>query len=59
MWLQRIMFNVKARLLNQTRDTSAIPHPPSSAPLSETTRAQVIQNRLIDIDRRQARLLAK
>ncbi len=56
MWLQRIMFNVKARLLNQTRDPIATA---PSASTCETTRLQVIQKRLLDLDQRLARLQSR
>jgi hypothetical protein len=57
MWLQRIMYNVKNRLLSQTPDTS-YPSVSSSGspPLVASTKAQVIQHRLLELDRRLASL---
>lgn len=53
MWLQRIMFNLKFRLLHQSRDTDYAPaQTPVSLPPVEATRAQIIQNRLLDLDER-------
>lgn len=53
MWLQRIIFNLKARLLDQTKDTMYTPAPaPASVTVAETARARVIQSRLLEMDQR-------
>ncbi len=53
MWLYRVLFNVKARLLNQKTEEEHHCHSP--APWVEddaAQRAQIIRNRLDDLDRR-------
>jgi hypothetical protein len=57
MWLQRVIFNLQARLLKldeepATRDAQASP----PRPQRQTERARLIENRLLDLDRRLALL---
>ena len=59
MWLQRVLFNVKTRLLHQLDDVTpgdrtSWPDPPDA----KRQRVQHIQNRLVDLDERAARLQA-
>ena len=57
MWLQRVLFNVKTRLLNHRNDVlvgdrrTDPPHPNI-----KDQRAQSIQHRLTDLDKRLAEL---
>jgi hypothetical protein len=57
MWFQRVMFNLKARLLNQ-REIGPVESRWTPAPLAiaDEQRVQAIQARLQDLDRRLAEL---
>ena len=60
MWLQRVLFNVRHRLLSLRSDLSTEPrHCNPPLPKTEDRRAQVIHNRIVDLDRRCAQLHAK
>lgn len=59
MWLQRVLFNVKTRLLHPLDDGPPGDRLPwSDPPDSKRRRVQHIQNRLVDLDERAARLQA-
>ncbi len=59
MWLQRVLFNVKTRLLGQMDDvTPGDRIARSEPPDRRTRRVQTIQNRLVDLDERARRLRA-
>ena len=60
MWFQRVMFNLKTRLLNR-QDKTPTEHQwaPTSLDNLDDQRAQVIQNRLQDLDRRVAELQSR
>jgi hypothetical protein len=60
MWLNRVLFNVKTRLLNQKSDEGTPSRPSGSWIVGDADkRAQLIQNRLVDLDRKLARIQSK
>ncbi len=60
MWLNRVLFNIKTRLLNQKSDEGALNTPPGTSAADDAERrAQLIQNRLVDLDRRLAQIQSR
>lgn len=60
MWLQRVIFNVRHRLLSQGAIWSSDAHPSKTPPKkTEEKRAQVILDRLLDLDERCANLKSR
>lgn len=53
MWFNRLLFNVKARFLNQKTEGGVSERPQTAGALNDTKRqVQLIENRLVDLDRR-------
>ena len=60
MWLNRVWFNVKNRLLNQKSEEETQSRRPSTwIPKAADEQARLIQTRLIDLDQRLDRLQAR
>jgi hypothetical protein len=60
MWLQRVLFNVRYRLLSQQSRPSTEARPSETAvPQTEERRAQVIVNQIMDLDERCEKLQAR
>jgi hypothetical protein len=57
MWLQRVLFNIRHRLLSQkTGSTTVRSLSGTVAPKAEEQRAKVIHNRIADLDEQCAKL---
>jgi hypothetical protein len=60
MWLNRVLFNIKTRLLNQKTDEGTPSRPPSPWAADDADkRARLIQYRLIDLDKRLAQIQSR
>lgn len=57
MWLHRVLFNVKTRLLNQKSEEEHQSRPPMSwIPSDAENKARIVQTRIDDLDERMAHL---